>query len=212
VVDVVSAPGPEAARGRAGTWRWTLLLPPRWVTLPTEGRAGRAAIRRLLDRRTAHLPRDEVATMRRRLELELRGLLGRARDAGVDVVHAHLDLMRGLPVTATCSVTLLHGGVDDPRMVGRLVSTLGSEGTVVAIDVHSLAGLPAIRRRRRSAVPVEGATGSVWSTGLDWVVPLPDGDGALLMTFSTVTEPVAEELVVLFDAIAGSLQLEPAAD
>jgi hypothetical protein len=31
----------------------------------------------------------------------------------------------------------------------------------------------------------------------------------LLLSFSTVTAPVAEELVVLFDAMAGTLQLEP---
>jgi uncharacterized protein YukE len=35
------------------------------------------------------------------------------------------------------------------------------------------------------------------------------GEAALLLACSTVTEPVAEELVVLFDAIAASLCLEP---
>jgi hypothetical protein len=41
-------------------------------------------------------------------------------------------------------------------------------------------------------------------------VPLPDGDGALLLSFGTVTDPIADELVQLFDAIAGSLELQPA--
>jgi hypothetical protein len=50
----------------------------------------------------------------------------------------------------------------------------------------------------------------VTSTGLDWVVLLPDGDGVLMLSFGTVTEPVADELVLLFDAMAGSLELEPA--
>jgi hypothetical protein len=205
----VSAPGPQAS-GEAGTWRWTLLLPPNWVTLPTEVAPGRAAIRRLLDRQMAHLPRDEVVQVRRRLEVELRGLLGQARDAGAGTLHVHCALMRGLPVTASCSVALLHGGVDDPRLVDRLLSTLGTDGGVAEVDVHPLAGLPAIRRRRRRTVPVEGTSETASSTGLDWVVPLPDGEGALLLSFSTVTEPVAEELVLLFDAIAQSLELEPA--
>ncbi|RBY96218.1 hypothetical protein DQ237_10150 [Blastococcus sp. TF02-8] len=198
----------QSRSGQAGAWRWTLLLPRGWVSLPTDAKAGAAAVRRLIDRRTAHLPRDEVAPARRRLTVELRGMLGEARDAGVEAVHAHLDLMRGLPVTATCSVLLHKGAAADPRTLAQLAGALGSADTVTELDVDSLAGLAAIRRRRRGVVTVDGAEASVPSTGLDWIVPLPDGEGVLAMSFSTVTEPVVEELVVLFDAIAGTLQLE----
>lgn len=199
----------EASGGQAG-WRWTLLLPPNWVTLPVEPAAGRAAVKRLLDRQLAALPRDRVATVRRLLESELRNLLGQARDAGVSALHAHLALVRGLPVSASCTVRMLRGGVDDPRLVAEMADVLGADGTVVEIDVRPLAGLPAIRRRRHRAMPVEGTGRSTWTTGLDWVVPLPDGEGAVMLCFGTVTEPVADQLVELFDAMAGSLQLTPA--
>lgn len=204
----MTPPEPGTRNGRAGAWSWTLLLPPGWVSLPTEAKADAAAVRRLIDRRTAHLPRDEVAAARRRLTVELRGMLGQARDAGVEAVHAQLELMRGLPVTATCTVTLLDGAASDPRTLAQLAAGLGSAGTVTEHDVHALAGLPAIRRRRRGRVTADGSEGSVPSTGLDWIVPLPDGEGVLALSFTTVTEPVAEELVVLFDAIAGTLQLD----
>ena len=196
--------------GLTAAWRWELMLPPGWITLPTDREAARGAVKALVGRPLGHLPRDRVATARRQLERELRQLLAQARDAGARSVHAHFGLVRGLPVTATCTVTLVEGGVDDPRLIAQLGAGLAADETVVEIDVRPLVGLPAIRRRRRRLQPVDGSPKPVVSTGLDWAVPLPDGEGAVLMSLATVTEPVADELVVLFDAIAGSLTLERA--
>jgi hypothetical protein len=200
-----------AVSGAVGAWRWSLLLPPNWTSLPSEAAAGRPAVKRLLDRQLGHLPRDRVARVRRSMETELRGLLAQARETGAATLHAHFALMRGLPVSATCTVVLLRDGPDDPRVLEALSTAMGREGGVVEVDVRPLAGLPAVRRRRRRPVPVEGTGRTTWSTLLDWVVPLPDGDGTLLLSFATVTEPVADELVALFDAIAQSLELTPAA-
>ena len=211
MVAAVSRPEPAAVTAAGGAWRWSLLLPPNWATLPSEAAAGRAAVKKLLDRQLGHLPRDRVARVRRSLEAELRGLVAQARETGAATLHAHFALMRGLPVSATCAVVLLRGGPDDPRLLEALSTALGRDGGVVEVDVRSLAGLRAVRRRRRRRVPVEGTGRTTWSTLLDWAVPLPDGDGALLLSFATVTEPVADELVALFDAIAQSLELTPAA-
>lgn len=200
-------------RGAAGTardWQWSLLLPPNWVSLPAEAEAGRTAVRRLVDRQTAHLPRDRVATVRRCMERDLRALLAEARDAGASSLHAHLGLIRGVPVSGTCAVSHLRGATDDPRLVAELALTFGRDDAVAEVDVRPLAGLPAVRRRRRGSMPVEGTGRTVSTTGLDWAVPLPDGGGALVLSFGTVTDPVADELVQLFDAIAGSLVLDPA--
>lgn len=203
--------GPSAT-GTAAGWRWSLLLPPDWATLPCEPEAGRAAVRRLLDRQLARLPRDQVATVRRGLELQLRGLLRQAAQAGAVELHTSLALVRGLPVTGTCSVSVLRGGVDDPRLVAELAAAFAGDGDAVELDVRPLAGLPALRRRRSTELPGEEGQRPVPATTLDWAVPLPDGEGAVLLSFSTVTAPVADELVALFDAIAGSLQLAPAED
>ncbi|WP_137158629.1 hypothetical protein [Blastococcus sp. CCUG 61487] len=200
---------PGAVRGREAGWGWTLLLPPGWATIPSEPIAGRRAVTKLLDRRLAHLPRDRVVRLRRQLEAELRGLVAQARESGAGSLHAHLALMRGLPVSATCTPALLRGGPDDPRLLELLTTALDRDDDVVAVDVRPVAGLAAVRRRRHRLLPVEGTGRTVRSTSVDWAVPLPDGDGALLLSFATVTEPVAEELVLLFDAIAQSLELAP---
>jgi hypothetical protein len=203
----MSRANPVRAARAEGAWRWTLLLPPNWQSLPSEPSAGRAAVKKLLDRELAHLPRDRVIRVRRQLESELRGLLAQARESGAGSLHAHFALMRGLPVSATCTVALLRGGPDDPRLVQALSTALAADGSVVEVDVRPLAGLPAVRRRRRRAAPVEGTGRSACTTLLDWTVPLPDGDGALLLSFATATEPVADELVAVFDAMAQSLEL-----
>lgn len=200
----------RTAAGRAQDWQWFLLLPPNWVSLPVEAEAGREAVRRLVDRQTSHLPRDRVATVRRRMQRDLRALLAEAREAGASSLHAHLGLIRGVPVSGTCAVAHLRGATDDPRLVAELALAFGRDDAVVEVDVRPLAGLPAVRRRRRGSMPVEGTGRPVPTTGLDWAVPLPDGGGALVLSFGTVTDPVADELVHLFDAIAGSLVLEPA--
>lgn len=188
---------------------WTLLLPPSWVSLPTEPDTGRAAVKRVLDRRLSHLPRDQVAPARIELDRMLRGLLADAHDAGATAVHALVELVRGMPVSASLAVTVapLPGAGLDTR---ALAGVLRDGGDVQESDARLLGDLPALRRRRRwhDVVPQTGTREvAVWHTGVDWVVPSPDGDEVLVLTFTTMTEPVVEELVVLFDAIAGSLDL-----
>jgi hypothetical protein len=192
-------------------WRWTLMLPPGWATLPTESAAGRAAVKRLLDKRMAHLPRDQVAATRIELDRTLRGVLSDARDAGASELHALVDLVRGLPVSASVAVTVVPLGEGlDPA---ALAQALAGGEDVVESDGRLLGDLPALRRRRCSRGPMSVAGSApvpVTRTTVEWFVPSPDGDEGLLLSFSTMTEPVVEELVLLFDAIAGSLDVRPA--
>ncbi|HEU0103144.1 MAG TPA: hypothetical protein VFR07_12575 [Mycobacteriales bacterium] len=171
-------------------------------------------MRHLLDRVLAGLPRDRVAPLRIALDRELRSTLRRARDAGAGEVHTQLHLVRGLPVDAALTVSLLP--LDSGELLGGLVGrVLGDAADVVQIGEAALAGLPALRRRRRWAEPAAvGADPGLptrWSTGVDWVVGLPGGEGVLVLAFATSTEPVVEALVELFDALAATLRLEPVA-
>ncbi|TFV52901.1 hypothetical protein [Blastococcus sp. TF02A-35] len=192
--------------GEGAGWGWSLLLPPGWSRLPTEAVAGRAAARRLVGEQLAHLPRDRTAQLRRRVERELRQLLAEARGSGAGSVYVLAAPVRGLPVSATCSVVVVRGAVGDDRLVAELARVLGRAEGLVDLGVRPLAGLPALRRHRRRTVPL-GDGGSGVHTAVDWAVPLPDGGGAVLLSFGTVTEPVAEQLVALFDAMAQTLEL-----
>ena len=198
-----------------GGWRWRLLLPPGWVRLPADdAERSRRAVVRLLERRLAHLPRDQTAAARRALTRELLGQLGDARRAGASEVHALMDLVRGLPVTAGLTVLPVPAQDGQRSLLTALHQVLARSDGVVSTEATRLADQPALRRHRRVlAPPVGGAPQQTqdWHTHLDWVVELPDRDH-LVLSFATRTEPIAAELVALFDAMAGSLVLVPEPD
>lgn len=190
--------------------RWRLLLPPGWVRFPADdAQRSRRAVQRLLEKRLAHLPRDQTSAARRALTKELLAQLGDARRAGASEVHALMELTRGLPVTAGLSIVALPPQDSERSLLAALGRVFGDSEGVVTSTTARLADLPALRRHRRVLMhPDEGspAREPVWRTHVDWVVQLPDAD-YLVLAFSTQTDPVAAELTVLFDAIAGSLQL-----
>jgi hypothetical protein len=46
-------------------------------------------------------------------------------------------------------------------------------------------------------------------TVVEYFVPVPDRDEVLMLTFSTPLEPIADAMVELFDAVAGTLRWQP---
>lgn len=117
--------------------------------------------------------------------------------------------MRGLPVSAALTVARL--ALPSADAASALHPLLAGGEHVVESGRAQLAGLPAMRRRRRWIGPVLDGEGApqVPQTAVDYVVALPDDDDLLVLSFSTLSEPVVEQLVAVFDAVAGTLQLHP---
>jgi len=81
------------------------------------------------------------------------------------------------------------------------------------VGVLDVAGVRAARVRRREQVGgvAVGDTDVPWPeelpvTRLDVYVPVPGRPEMLLLSFSTPIDPIADAMVALFDAIAGSLR------
>jgi hypothetical protein len=188
---------------------WSLLLPPEWTTLPTEPEAARAAIRRLIDRAFEGKPRDELVKARIEIDTLLREQVAQARKAGASHVHALTEPIRGMPVSATLiGVPVDVRGDDD--LLDALTEVLGSAEGVVESGEDTIGGMFALRRvrRRRGRLDEAGEGPEVTSTHVDYVVPI-SADRLLVLAFTTSTEQLHEELVVLFDAIASTLQIDP---
>lgn len=84
-------------------------------------------------------------------------------------------------------------------------TTLAKEGEDVAMV--DLAAGPALRHRyRESADPSAEYGNTVPITHLDYHLALPNSDAQLMLSFSTPLEPLANQMVVLFDTIAATLQ------
>lgn len=190
---------------------WRLLLPPTWLTLPTDPDAGRAAVSRLIDRMLEGKPRDELIDVRVEIDRMLRRQLADAAKAGATHVHALSQPLAGVPVSASLTVATVSTPGHPDELASALNRVLGDGEGVVEHGYTEAGDHPALRRVRRVPVPQDLTLGKeVLATLVDYVVPTSDRS-LLLLSFSTTTWQIEEELVTLFDAIASTLhQGDPA--
>lgn len=184
---------------------WRVLLPPGWITLPTEREQGHAAIKRLLDRSLAGKPRDELIETRVHLDRVLRRQLGDARRAGARYLHSSYEPVRDRPVSASL-ITVPIQANDSDQIASVLNHVLGEAEGIVDNGYVDAGGHPALRRVRRRPMRLSDHPDEpdLTGTSVDYVVQLPD-KSLLVLVFTTVTDDLHRELIVLFDAIADTL-------
>lgn len=117
-----------------------------------------------------------------------------------------------LPIAASCLATAVPVDGATTMPAAELAAALGIRPGD-EVGVLDVAGVPAARVRRREPIGevTVDATDIPWPvelpvTRLDVYVPVPNTSEMLLLSFSTPMDPIADAMVVLFDAIAGSLQ------
>jgi hypothetical protein len=191
----------------AGAWR--IMLPPGWVTIPTDREAAARKIGQILDTALSGKPRDELIHFRIELDRSLRLQIRDARRSGATHVHALVRPIAGLPVSASFS-TVPVDSPDVDELALALSAVLGEAEDVVELGHVDLQDRGALRRIRRTPGMVSTGQGNrqIITTFVDYVVPLDD-TSVLVFAFSTSTEPVHEELVTLFDAIVTTLHRAP---
>jgi hypothetical protein len=207
------------ATSRSRPSDYTLLLPPGWARLPT-GPAARSAVTRLVNQRFQPLPADKRDVLRRRLRREILDMLDRAEAAGGIEVHLLVDPVHNQAISAACLASFVASPTPGRRVSAAelLPEISGSDATTTLVNVG---GAAAVRRHYvAEASPdlpeldaaadlpdiTSGTAALPRTTHVDFVVPVPGGDGHLLLSFSTATGEVADELVVLFDAMAATLR------
>ena len=197
---------PAAANGAQRTPRdFAVLLPPGWVRIKLDGSEPVVL---------ASLVAAKVATVDPAQREEARALLTRTlgsalRDAkaagGLDVLISVAE-SHGVPIAASCLVTYLDQDGTKVPLDGLLMDLAARGGQVTGTEI---AGGPAIRHQYEIVPPTAGLPEDAVSTRVtmvDFFLPLPGRPGLLVLSFSTPVEPLAEALVMLFDAIAESLR------
>ena len=139
----MSSSSANSVDGKAGPVGWSLLLPPGWWHVPLDERRHQS-ITALLDRQLASLPRDRVATLRRELDGELTRQVERAVANGAVEMYLNVDLMRGLPVAASCLVTVVPVGFGTALPATELAALMGDEPGD-EVGVLEVTGAPAAR-------------------------------------------------------------------
>lgn len=180
---------------------YDVLLPPGWWSVPADPVGARGSIRKLLDARLAEFPRDTVQPVRMEVERMLHELVGNAQELGAMDVLITVDPLRGLPVTASCLVMLVPG--TQPVSLDEIRAEMAEDADEHAIV--ELAAGPALRVRRRRE-PLPERTDDMPATVVEHVLPVPGTSDHMALVWSTPVDQLADEFVMLFDAVAGTLR------
>jgi hypothetical protein len=170
---------------------FAMMLPPGWVRIPIDGREGARATA-LATAKVSSLPEPQRSAVRERLVRLIKAGLRQAKQAGgVDVLMS-LTEWDGTPIAASCLVSYVNQGTPVP--LDMLADDLAAQGGNASLV--EIAGRPAVRHLH-SDPPI---------TRLDYMMAMRGKPGLLTFAFSTPMEPLAEPLVVLFDAMMETLR------
>jgi hypothetical protein len=208
---------PAAANGAARTPRdFAVLLPPGWVRIKLDG-SEPVVLARLVAAKVATVDPAQREEARALLTRTLGSALRDARAAGGLDVLLSVAESHGVPIAASCLITYLDKDGDKVPLDGLLMDLAARGGQVTGTEI---ADGPAIRHQyevsppegsqSEGRLPEDGPAGAepvaTRVTMVDYFLPLPGRPGLLVLSFSTPVEPLAEALVMLFDAIAESLR------
>jgi hypothetical protein len=163
---------------------------------------------RLVAAKVATVDPAQREEARARLTRSLGSALRDARAAGGLDVLISVAESHGVPIAASCLITYLDKDGDKVPLDGLLMDLAARGGQVTGTEI---ADGPAIRHQYEVSPP-EGSLPAgeepvaTRVTMVDFFLPLPGRPGLLVLSFSTPVEPLAEALVMLFDAIAESLR------
>jgi hypothetical protein len=202
---------PTAANGAQRTPRdFAVLLPPGWVRIKLDG-SEPVVLARLVAAKVATVDPAQREEARALLTRTLGSALRDAKAAGGLDVLISVAESHGVPIAASCLITYLDQDGTKVPLDGLLMDLAARGGQVTGTEI---AGGPAIRHQYEIHPP-EGSISAARLpedpvatrvTMVDFFLPLPGRPGLLVLSFSTPVEPLAEALVMLFDAIAESLR------
>ncbi|MFD8811177.1 hypothetical protein ACFV23_06750 [Streptomyces sp. NPDC059627] len=200
-----------STRTSASPADYRLLLPDGWFRVRIDPQGRERSIDALVDRKFEGV--DNAPHLKRQLRDELLAqAIAAYRDGGIEL---YLSLQQAGPLTIPASllITLVRPApgtaLPDPtELTRRLSADMDAETTVV-----ELAAGTAVRVRRvtgqPNTPPPAGAPGRadevLPSVTVDYQLPVPGTAAQLLLTFSTPLLQIADAMVELFDAVAGSL-------
>lgn len=198
--------GPEPATPVAD---FRLSLPLAWVELDLNPATRAQSIAKIVDERgeaglALGLARHQLTDM-------LESIAAQAEAKNGVYAAFYSDILEDKPVSASLIVSMVPATGEPPPPGTDAMSVARVLQQMVPSDVDTelrqLGVGPALRLRRRLEAAISGV-GPVAIEDLQYVVVLPDLMRLALLDFSTPTVGLADVFVELFDAIAGTLELQ----
>ncbi|MEU1202817.1 hypothetical protein ABZ446_42310 [Streptomyces sp. NPDC005813] len=206
------SPNPGAGGNTAPPADYQLLLPDGWFRVRIDPEGRERSVDALLERQFAGI--DNAPHIRRQVREDLLAQAVAAfQDGGIEL-YISLQDAGSLTIPASLLVTLLPpppGG--SLPTVHDLAGLLSADGDAEVSTVELPTGT-AVRVRRMTGqsdrpapADVPGGTDQMLlSVTLDYQIPVPGAGAHLLLTFSTPLVQIADAMVELFEAVAGSLR------
>ncbi|MEV6196079.1 hypothetical protein AB0M19_27190 [Streptomyces sp. NPDC051920] len=177
-----------------------MITPEDWYRIPLQPQEQReASVSALIWRQFAGV--DDQPVLRRQAEEHLTGAALAGADRGGVVLYLSFLAAAGIPLSASLLVSRVHERFDSLDVV----AALAGQGEVVPVTLPA-AGRAARRRRTERSRETKKLGSDFDDTIVEYFVPAPLNDETLMLTFSTPMEPIADAMVELFDAIAGTLR------
>ncbi|WP_037766672.1 hypothetical protein [Streptomyces sp. 142MFCol3.1] len=206
------SPTPGAGDNVAPPTDYRLLLPQGWFRVRIDPEGRERSVDALLERQFAGI--DNAPHIRQQVrENLLAQAVAAFQDGGIEL-YISLQDAGSLTIPASLLVTLLPpppGGT--LPTVYELVGLLSADGDAEVSAVELPTGAAARVRRmtgqsdRPAPADLPGGTDQVLpSVTLDYQIPVPGAGAHLLLTFSTPLVQIADAMVELFEAVAGSLR------
>jgi hypothetical protein len=197
------------AKHAAPTADFRLALPLAWVELDLNPQTRAQSIAKIVEERGA--AGQALGLNRNQLTEMLESIAAQAEAKNGVYAAFYSDILENAPVSASLIISIVPAtgeppppGSDAMSIARVLQQMVPSE---IDTELRELAVGPALRVRRHMEAPIEGV-GNVAIEDLQYVVVLPDLMRLALLDFSTPTVGLADLFVELFDAIAGTLELQ----
>lgn len=187
-----------------GPTSYAIALPEGWFRLDLDPATQRASVEALVEDRVARSP--GLAPRRRELRRMLLAEARAAAEAGAVDAAMLSEVVEGLAVTAALTVSLLDAptstdGTGAATLMTGLAASWGRGGAVSRVE---LPNGPAVRLRASQTLPGHQDGEHRVVETVQFFVPTPSEDLFAVLSFSTSTLEVVEELVLFFDAIAAT--------
>jgi hypothetical protein len=185
---------------------YRIALPDGWFRIDVRPGRRKRAVQALLDRQFRGI--GSAPRLRQQLQDQLMTMAQTAYASGGIEIYLCQQTILGVPIPASLVISLTPAPPDGRAVPPQqLAATLEGDREVSLTDLP--AG-PAVRTRRRTVPPGDDPSGNILPvTNLDLFVPVPASGSYLVLAFSTNLDPLADSMVSLFDAIAGTLQWLP---
>lgn len=202
-----------ATAGSRPVTGFAITVPDTWFEVDLNPVTRRASINDLVRARTRGVP--ELAERRDEIAKVLRDAARRAADSGAIYCGVMVEAVEGTGLAASVTVSLLPASDGDLRLdnAGAIAQTLtekvarDEDDTWTKVSVVDLTDVgPAARSAGVEDVELPDGAGWIRATMMQTFVPVPGGEGVVLISGSSPNLALAEPLLDLFDAVTGTFR------